>query len=109
MSCRAAHSKTHEGLLQIYFYILKLLNWLLHKFCRYYSGNVFMLALYQLCDEKMPSFFHERPNDMIVICIEAQALSQAIKEIEKLSEMTYTVGHFKYKVDMSLLRYECFA
>ena len=68
-----------------------------------------MLALYQLCDEKMPSFFHEPPNDMIVICIRAQALSQAIKEIEKLSEMTYTIGHSKYKVDMSLLRYACFA
>ena len=41
--------------------------------------------------------------------MEPQASSRAVKEIEKLSEMTYTVGHSNYKVDMSLLNYECFA
>ena len=89
--------------------MLRYHNAVLYKFCRYYSGNVSMSALHRLCDKKVPSFLHERNDDMITTCMEPQALSRAVKEMEKLSEMTYTVGHFNYKVDMSLLNYECFA
>ena len=53
--------------------------------------------------------FYELNDDMITTSMEPQASSRAVKEIEKLSEMTYTVGHSNYKVDMSLLNYECFA
>ena len=64
-----------------------------------------MSALHRSYDEKVPAFLNERPDDMIMTCMEAQALSLA--EIEKLSEMTYTFCHSKYKVDMSLLSFEC--
>ena len=64
-----------------------------------------MSALHRSYDEKVPAFLNERPDDMIMTCMEAQALSLA--EIEKLSEMTYTVCHSKYKVDTALLSFEC--
>ena len=78
---------THKGLLQIYFYILGLLNLLqivlhflnvvLYIFCRYCAGNVSMSALHWSYNEKVPAFLNERPDDMITTCMEAQALSLA--------------------------------